>query len=174
MLMVSIVILIIAAAFLLAEAHIPGFGFFGITGIVLLLVSTVITVVYVPFGIVVVLGEYAVLAGGVAVFVRWAKSRQMYGQFILRDTLNEDKSGFGDLDAFLGKEGVAKTSLRPVGVADFNGVSLEVTADCAYIQENTRIKVTEVSGRKLVVRGMRETQVPDIQVPDIKEPGLNN
>ena len=158
MLTVSIVLMLIAAACMFAEASIPGFGFFGITGIVLLIASTVITIIYVPFGGFVILGEYAILAASAFGFYRWVKSKQIYGQLVLRETLNEDKPEFGDLSVFLGKEGVAKTTLRPVGVADFNGVSLEVTADCAYIPQNTRIKVTEVSRKMLYVRRAEDIQ----------------
>ena len=58
----------------------------------------------------------------------------------------------GDLDMFIGKEGTVTTTLRPVGMADIDGVRLNVNSDGEFIPKGTRVRVTSVDGLRLIVR----------------------
>ena len=58
----------------------------------------------------------------------------------------------GGLEDLLGKEGVAITMLRPSGVANFNGRRVDVISKGEMVSKNTRIKVIEVRGNKVVVK----------------------
>ena len=151
MLAIAIVIMVVGAALLLAESITPGFAVFGISGVVLLAVSAVLTLLYVEYGIILVLVEVGIIAAGAAMFFKRAKNKKMYGQLILNDSLNEDESLRADLESFLGKEGFAKTSLRPAGVAEIDGVSVEVVSDGTYIKENSRLRVKEIANGKIIV-----------------------
>ena len=58
------------------------------------------------------------------------------------------------MDVFLGKEGETVTILRPTGMAEFDGVKLNVVADGEYIPKGTPVKVQRVEGARVVVRRM--------------------
>ncbi|GAH71886.1 unnamed protein product, partial [marine sediment metagenome] len=51
----------------------------------------------------------------------------------------------------LGKEGVALTTLRPSGRAEFGEEVLDVVADGEFIAPGARIKVIRVGGNRVVV-----------------------
>ena len=56
----------------------------------------------------------------------------------------------------LGKIGVAFTTLRPGGTAEFDGKRVDVVADSEYISQGTKIKVLRVEGIKVVVTALKE------------------
>ena len=52
----------------------------------------------------------------------------------------------------VGKEGVAVTQLRPVGIAMVDGRRIDVIAEGEYIAEQTAVKVVSARGSRVVVR----------------------
>ena len=48
------------------------------------------------------------------------------------------------------------TVLRPAGMADFDGVKLNVVSDGEYIPAGTRVVVARVEGNRILVREKRE------------------
>ncbi|MDR2903962.1 MAG: NfeD family protein, partial [Clostridiales bacterium] len=68
------------------------------------------------------------------------------------ETLGEPRKDIGDLSYLLGKEGVSKTTLRPFGTVDFNGIAIEACSDGSYVPENNRVKVTEIKENTVIVR----------------------
>ncbi len=155
---IAIFLLVLAIALALAEMFAPGFGFFGISSIVSFICAFAIIILNVPYGIYIVLTILALLVISANFAVKYIKKRQLYGKLILDETLNEAKKELGGLEFFIGKEGVAKTPLKPFGIADFNSTSLEVCSDGAYIKENSRIKVVEVTNSKVIVRQLGQYQ----------------
>lgn len=57
--------------------------------------------------------------------------------------------------SWLGRSGVASSPLRPAGIADFDGVRVDVVSEGAYIDAGTAIDVTRVDGNRIVVRRSR-------------------
>lgn len=152
MLYLSIALLTVGMVLLGIEIFIPGFGVFGILGLVLILASAVVTVLAVPFGAFILLGELALIALIFYAMYRYIRKHQLYGKLILTDTVNDEIPDIGGLELFTGREGTTKTALRPYGTAEFNGTSLEVCADGGYIDVNTRVKVKSVEGKKVIVQ----------------------
>jgi membrane-bound serine protease (ClpP class) len=58
-------------------------------------------------------------------------------------------------DDLLSAEGVAITTLRPSGTANINGNKVDVVSDGEMILKNTKIKVTDVKGNRVVVRPVK-------------------
>ncbi|GAX63016.1 membrane-bound serine protease [Candidatus Scalindua japonica] len=58
-------------------------------------------------------------------------------------------------DELLSTEGVAITTLRPSGTANINGHKVDVISEGEMILKDTRIKVTEVKGNRIVVRPVK-------------------
>ena len=146
-----VVLLIIGTVLICMEMFIPGFGICGISGILLVVISAVITVYSVPFGAFFVLAQISAIAIILYAVFQYAKRKQLYSKIILDETLAEDVHPIGDLEFFLGKEGVTRTPLRPFGEAIFNGIPLEVVTNGSYIAGNMRVKVTSIDGQRVIV-----------------------
>ena len=57
----------------------------------------------------------------------------------------------------MGKEGVARTTLRPAGMAEFDDVKLNVVSDGEFIAVGKRVRVERVEGNRIVVQELPET-----------------
>lgn len=152
MMYLALILLLIGIICLFTEVFIPGFGVFGITGIILTIISAVITVIFIPFGIIIVVSEIILLSLLMLIVLNYIKKHQLYGKIILDETLNYEKKEMGDLEYFLGKEGITKTPLKPFGNVDFNGVIIEAYSDGEYIQPHEKIKVINVHDNKIYVK----------------------
>jgi membrane-bound serine protease (ClpP class) len=56
-----------------------------------------------------------------------------------------------DLAAWVGREGVAVTNLRPSGTVMIGDIRLDAVTDGDYVSSGTPVKVTLVSGNRMVV-----------------------
>ena len=78
----------------------------------------------------------------------------------LRTTLSS-KGGVtsqpSELDEFLGMEGIAVTDLRPAGTAVINGKRVDVISRGEYLEKDSRIIVSSVTGNQIIVREIEET-----------------
>ncbi len=57
-----------------------------------------------------------------------------------------------ELDNYINQNGRAITDLRPAGVADINGIRVDVVSRGEYINKESEIIVIEVTGNRVVVR----------------------
>jgi membrane-bound serine protease (ClpP class) len=55
-------------------------------------------------------------------------------------------------ELYMGKQGVALTTLRPSGKADIDGESVQVMTGGEFIEKGTQIVVTHVDGNRIVVK----------------------
>ena len=79
-------------------------------------------------------------------------------KIILRDTEN-NAAGYHsnkDMEIFLGKEGVTTTVLRPTGMAEFDGVRLNVVSEGELVQSGVKVRIVSVEGSRVLVRTMRD------------------
>ena len=142
---------------LIVEVFMPGFGLPGISGIVLEVVSIVLT--YLRHGGLAALSMTLIILGVVAITISLAlrsvnKGKLSKSDVILSQTENaaDGYVATRDMDVFLGKEGVTSTVLRPAGMAEFDGVKLNVVSDGEYISKNVAVRVDHVEGARVVVR----------------------
>lgn len=78
----------------------------------------------------------------------------------LRTTLSSTEgvsSQSSELEEFLGMEGIAVTDLRPAGTAVINGKRVDVVSRGEYLEKNSRIVVSSVTGNQIIVREKEET-----------------
>ncbi len=148
----AILCLIIGITFICIELFVPGFGFFGIAGGILTAISVILTIVYIPFGFFVVLAETAIIVSIGFFAIKYIRNHQLYGKLILDETLEYEKKEYCNLENLIGKEGKAKTALKPFGSVDFNGVSIDVYADGEFINTDEMVKVTKLYNNKLYVK----------------------
>jgi membrane-bound ClpP family serine protease len=57
-----------------------------------------------------------------------------------------------ELLKLVGREGYADTILRPSGMGMFDNECIQVIADGKYVEKGTKIKVTEIVGKKVKVK----------------------
>ena len=148
---------IIGAVLLVLEAFMPGFGIAGITGILLETAGIVLT--YLKHGGLAALGLTVVVLAVIGICISMSlrsatKGRLSKSPIILKDreTAAEGYSATADMDVFLGREGKTVTVLRPTGMAEFDGVKLNVVSDGEYIPQGKNVRVERVEGVRVVVR----------------------
>lgn len=152
--LIPIIICVLAGVILLiVEAFMPGFGVPGISGIILLLAGVAMT--WYEYGAMVGLGTtVAVLAlVGVAISVSLksaSSGRLSKSDLILNDT-ETPPSENTDMQLLVGKEGVVKNTLRPVGTAEFDCGKLHVTSDGEYVSEGQKVRIVRVEGTQIFV-----------------------
>ena len=152
--LIPIIICVLAGVILLiVEAFMPGFGVPGISGIILLLAGVAMT--WYEYGAMVGLGTtVAVLAlVGVAISVSLksaSSGRLSKSDLILNDT-ETPPSENADMQLLVGKEGVVKNTLRPVGTAEFDCGKLHVTSDGEYVSDGQRVRIVRVEGTQIFV-----------------------
>lgn len=136
------------------ELFVPGFGIFGAFGLLSTVISLVLTLIYIPYGIIIVTVEIIILVILCYLLFKYLKKKHLYGKLILNDTLETDEKieENGNLKEYVGKEGISRTVLKPFGFAEFDGVSLEVNADGNYIAANKKIKAIGIANNKIVVK----------------------
>lgn len=151
---------LLGMVFLIIEVFMPGFGLPGISGIIFEIACIVLT--YLWHGGLAALGMTLIILAIVAIVTSLALRSVNKGKLSKSDIiLNETESpedGYvasKDMEVFLGKEGVTLTVLRPVGMAEFEGVKLNVVADGEYIAKDENVKVERVEGARVVVRKVR-------------------
>jgi len=150
-----IILFLVGLSLLLAEIFIiPGFGLAGIGGIIAILSSIFLTfgnVIRATYSILIALGISIV---GVLLLIRYIPSTRTWRKFILF-TQQEKELGYTmetkELKRLIDKKGIAITPLRPAGIAEVNGKKLNVITGGEYIESDTRIKIINVEGNKIVV-----------------------
>ena len=146
-------------------AVIPGFGFVGLAGILLMAASLLLSQ----------LGTFelwtmdeisekvglmaASLIGAIVLSVAFLRALPKFAAFNRLILNSETRASEGYVSAptegdeeLLGQEGVAVSYLRPVGVGSFDGKRLDIIAEGEFIPQHTRIKIIEARGNRVVVR----------------------
>ncbi len=89
----------------------------------------------------------------------WLKYFQKLGpgrDLMLNESVKKD-GGFDQYRAFLNAEGVAMTSLRPAGKAQFGDHRLDVVAESGMIDAESPVRVVKVEGSRIVVRTITDS-----------------
>lgn len=154
-----ILCLIAGIGLIVAEVFLPGFGLPGISGIILLIAS--VALAWVNLGPVAGVGMLVICLAVVAIAISLAlrsatKGRLSKSPIILKDTESPEEgySAGGEMDVFLGREGVTTTVLRPTGMGEFDGVRLNIMTDGEYVPANTPVRIEKVDGSRIIVKTM--------------------
>lgn len=150
----ALVMMIIGYALLVVEMYVPGFGLPGISGIILMTIG-IIAMEPTPLQVL-LLVLISVLLLGLAFSVAMrsiSKGRISRSNLVLKDVINDSReSAEADMNYFVGKTGQTHTALRPAGIAEFDGVKLNVVSDGDFVGANRPVRVERVEGNRIVVR----------------------
>jgi len=144
-------------ALIVLEIFIPGFGLPGISGIVLLVVSVGFTLV--NYGAQAALGMTVVIIAvlGIAAVIALrsaARGSLSKSQMVLHDAITDEESEvqIANLQTYVGRTGEACITLRPVGIAEFDGKRLDVMAEGEFIEKGQPVVVVRIEGRNVIVQ----------------------
>ena len=145
--------LITGVALLVLEVFVPGFGLPGISGLVLLVIGIVITWQnYGPVaGLAVTLIALALTGISVSVSVKSAAEGRLSKSALILNEVTQPME-HDETEALVGKEGITATVLNPVGIAEFDGVRLNVVSEGSYLEKGAPVRVLQVEGNKIIVR----------------------
>jgi membrane-bound serine protease (ClpP class) len=158
LLLVSIGVLLIA----LEVFVIPGVSVAGIGGIVALVAGLGMTLVGAGATVSIIisaLGRVAIsillAMAGALVLLRFLP-RLAFGRRLVLETGMQADLGYvstPDSDRhWLGRSGTAVSPLRPAGIAEMDGVRVDVVSDGGFIEAGTPVEVARVDGNRIVVR----------------------
>jgi membrane-bound serine protease (ClpP class) len=166
---INIVLFIIGIILLLLEIFvIPGFAITGVIGIILIIGSIFLSLIgnNLPFWDSVTISRaiiqlsVSLLFAFILIYIL-AKILPKSSAFSRLVLSNEEKADQGfvsypSVKELLGLEGIALTTLRPAGSAEFNGQKYDVVADWEYIPKGNKVKVIRVEGIKVVVKELKD------------------
>lgn len=161
---IEILMFIIGVVLLVLEIFvIPGFGIFGILGILLMVGSlflglisdfdmidwSIISIAIIQLGLTFLFTFLVIF-----LLLRFLPKTEMWSKLILKEQVAA-KSGYAakpDFEYLIGVEGIAFTDLRPSGTALINGNRIDVVTEGDYIRNGSRVLVKSVEGSKVVVQ----------------------
>ncbi len=154
-----IICMVVGIGLLIVEIFMPGFGLPGIAGLLLLAVAVGLT--WNNYGALAGLAVTIVVlaAGGIAISVSLksaSSGRLSKSPLILKDSQTREEGYLAakEMDEFLGREGVTHTILRPAGIAEFDGVRLDVVSDGEFIDKGVPVRITKVEGARILVQAI--------------------
>ncbi len=139
---------------LLIEMMIPGFGIFGLTGLLLFLWGIYDWMGGGPMALITV----TVLSVVGVLLLWWIVSifpNTRLGERLtlrLQSTKEKGYASHPDPNRWLGKIGETKTVLRPAGTMIVEGTFLDVVTDGEFYEPGTEVKIISVTGGRIVVR----------------------
>jgi membrane-bound serine protease (ClpP class) len=143
----------------------PGFGATGVLGLAALVGGLGLSLVGAGATwhvVVTALGQVAgslLLAIAVSLVVLRFLPRLPFGRRLVLETELTVQEGFASAPetdrAWLGKRGMAATTLRPAGIADIEGERVDVVSDGEFIDVGELLTVVRVDGNRIVVRRLR-------------------
>jgi membrane-bound ClpP family serine protease len=148
----------------------PGMAVFGISGLVLVVVSLGLVAYghwpqspedWVGLGKIIGPFGFSILGAIVAALTlaRYLPSIPFANRLLLKPAVEGDDLGDeapeptrAELSHLLGAIGVAATPLRPAGKTQFGEEFIDVVAEGGYVQPGTRVQVIEIEGNRVVVK----------------------
>jgi hypothetical protein len=148
---------------------VPGFGFPGIVGVLLIITSMVLVTLermprseqdWAELGGTLTLFGGSIIAGLAAAFALayFLPSIPYANRLVLQPPSEENTvpgaagADPGAAASLLGAIGVAATTLRPAGKAQFGEEFLDVVAEGDYVNPGSRVQIIEIEGNRIVVK----------------------
>lgn len=156
----AVFLYVACAALLVAEVFIPSMGLLTLCSLVCLIggvliffhhsftmgwIGVVVAIVMVPSLLAV---AYRILPK-----TRFGKHVILSPPALARGTAISDAP---ELERLIGQMGRVLTTMRPVGMCDFDGRRVECVAENGYLRKDNKVKVIRVEGTQVTVRVMDE------------------
>lgn len=153
--LIMIIGFVVGSALILLEAFMPGFGVAGIAGIILEIVAIVMTASLYGTTWAVIATFAVLLLIGLAIFLSYrsaVKGRLSRSPLVLKNEESaQPVSDTAALAAWISREGIVATPLRPAGFIEIDGERLNAATAGDFLEKGVPILVTGVEGDHLVV-----------------------
>lgn len=153
----TIVLFILGIIFCAIEACVPGFGFFGIAGTIMIVAGIVVRMIFggdlymLLYMVLIALVLFGALFMLASLVIRKSKLGKT-AIFNVGTAVPEDiTEGTRDYSSLIGKIGVVATVLRPAGKVDFDGEVVDVVARDGFVEVGAEVVVSNVEGQRVVV-----------------------
>ena len=151
--LIMIIGFVIGSGLIIVEAFIPGFGVAGISGVILEIVALrccwllhgTVTTLLALVGVLALIGLAIFLSYRSAMNGRLSKSH-----LVLNAT--EAPAEESKPDAWIGREGISVTALRPAGQIEIDGTRLNAASSGDFIEKGAAVLVTGTEGDHYVIR----------------------
>lgn len=150
----SLVIFVTGLILLVIEAIVPGFGLPGISGIILVILGTILAMGSLSTALMSISIAIIITAIITMLLVKYGHRSPFLDKIVLT-THQKDEEGYLSSftkDEYLGKEGITISELRPSGIIEIDGKRLDALSDGTFIPKQTNIEVVRVEGSKIIVR----------------------
>ena len=145
----------IGIALIFAELFVPG-GVLGTVGAIMVIWAlTLMTDTFIGLLLAILL-SFTIIGIIIYILIKIIPKERMRNTLILSSSLNKDEGYISskDLQSYIGKVGIAESTLRPTGKAKIEGRILDVVSEDKLIEKGKMVKVTYVDGTKVLVREM--------------------
>lgn len=150
----SLILFVTGLILLIIEGIVPGFGLPGISGIILIIVGTVLamgnlTSALASISIAIIITTFITI-----LLVKYGRHSSRFDKIILTAHQKSDEGYLSSItkDEYLGKEGITVSGLRPSGFIEIDGKRIDALSEGNFIPRGTSIKVVRVEGSKIIVR----------------------
>lgn len=150
----SAILFIIGIVMLGIEFFVPGFGVFGVTGIVCLIVDVAVTAKSLA-EVAVMLGIIVAILCVFVVILLILGSKGLLPKFLVLGSSTAKDDGFSatlDYSELVGLDGIAATSLHPAGKVEINGKNYDVVSNGEFIDAGSHVKVITAEGNIITVK----------------------
>jgi len=172
----EIIVFLIGLVCLAMELFVfPGFGIFGMGGVLLMMCSIVMashTFIWptqdyeyreLGYTLLQLTGVLVAVGTGAVIFARYFPSLPLFSRLILKpepwtavesdDPLARPAmDGYDSLSFLIGETGRTTSPLRPAGKARFGGLLIDVTTGGAFVEPDTLVEVVDVQGARAIVK----------------------
>ena len=159
----EILLFVVGVVLLLIEIFvIPGFGIFGILGILFMVAGLFLGLIgdfdiidwnIISSAIIQLALTFLATFAAILILLKFLPKSAMLNKLILQEKVSE-KSGYAIKETFadlIGAEGTAFTDLRPSGTVLINGKRIDVVTEGDYINHGSTVVVKSTEGSKIVV-----------------------
>lgn len=150
----SLALFVTGLILLVVEGIVPGFGLPGISGILFVLIGTILAMDSLKLGIMSLSAATIITAAVSIVLIKRGFKSKLFNSIVLDAKHDGDKGYFSSnsMDMYLLKEGITLSEMRPSGYVDIDGDRIDALSLDGYIAKNIPIKVVKVEGSKIFVR----------------------
>jgi membrane-bound serine protease (ClpP class) len=153
----AVVLVLLGFGFVIAEVFFPSMGILSLVAGTLILVGDIMAFEQggTGWGFALVAIEVVLLPLVVRQAFRWLPRLPFGRRMLLQGPATRPGAGLPDLGAYLGREGVALTDLRPGGMARFGEERVSVVSRVGHLDRDTPVVVVAVEGPEVRVAPAR-------------------
>jgi len=147
--------LAVGIALICAELFVPG-GILGTIGVIMVIWAlSLMTSTFLGL-MIAILVSFSIVGIFLYIMIKLMPKDKIKNTLILSSSLKKEEGFISskDLKSYLGKIGVAESTLRPAGKANIGGKVMDVISEDKLIEKGAAIRVTYVDGTKILVREM--------------------